>query len=160
MKFRLAGVCAPVLAAVFAIVLTPASVLAEANPANHGHHYHFGWVNHHSPPPAPAPQSGGGSASTGPSTTGPHNSFVAVVTAAAPAGQAPTVVPPDQPVLAPPPDLVIPTAQPLLAGRNAWLVAILLATVVAANITLAVLAASRGGHFALRRALAPAGIRV
>jgi len=56
--------------------------------------------------------------------------------------------------------VVIPTAQPLLAGRNAWLVAILLATLVAANITLAVLAASRGGHFALRRALAPAGIRV
>ena len=160
MKFRLAGLCAPVLAAVFAIVLTPASVLAEANPNNHGHHYHYGWVNHHSPPPAPtpAPQPGGG-----PSTTGPHNTIVAavpaVLTGQAPAEQAPAAVPPETPVLAPLPDLV-PTAQPVLAGRNAWLVAILLATLVAANVTLLVLAASRGGHYALRRTLAPVGIRV
>jgi hypothetical protein len=161
-KFRSAGLCAPLLAAVFAIVLTPASVLADANPNNHGHHYHYGWVNHHSPlpapAPAPAPQPGGGS-----STSGPHNSFVAVVPAdlagQAPAGQAPAVVPPEAPVVAPLPD-VVPTAQPVLAGPNAWLVAILLATLVAANVTLLVLAASRGGHYALRRTLAPVGIRV
>ncbi len=155
MKFRLAGLCAPLFAAVFAIVLTPASVLADANPSNHGHHYHFGWVNHHSPPPAPAPapQPGGG-----PSTTGNHNSIVAVVPAAL-AGQAPAVIPPETPVLAPPPDMIV-AGQSALAGRNAWLVAILLATLVAVNVTLAVLAASRGGHFALRRTLAPVGIRV
>jgi len=157
-KFRLAGLCAPVLAAVFAIVLTPASVLADANPSNHGHHYHFGWVNHHSPPPAPAPQPGGA-----PSTNGLHNSIVAAVpadlTGQTPAGQVPDVVPPGTPALAPPPDLV-PAAQPLPSSSNAWLVAILLATLVAANVTLLVLASSRGGHFALRRALAPVGIRV
>ena len=158
MKFRLVGLCGPILAAVFAIVLTPASVLAEANPDNHGHHYHFGWVNHHSPLSTPAPQPGGG-----PSTTGAHNSIVAVVTAAlagqAPGEQAPAVVPPETPVLGPPPD-VVPTAQPILVGRNAWLVAILLATLVAANVTLLVLAASRGGHYALQRTLAPVGLRV
>jgi len=158
-KFRLAGLCAPLFAAVFAIVLTPATVLADANPNNHGHHYHFGWVNHHSPPtPTPAPQPGGG-----PSTTGPHNSIVAALPAAltgqAPAAQAPAVVPPEAPVVAPLPD-VVPTAQPVLAGRDAWLLAILLATLVAANVTLLVLAASRGGHYALRRTLAPVGIRV
>jgi len=159
-KFRSAGLCAPLLAAVFAIVMTPATVLADANPNNHGHHYHYGWVNHHSPPapPAPVPQPGGG-----PSTGGPHNSIVAAVPAAlsgqAPAGQAPAVGPPEAPVVAPLPD-VVPTAQPVLAGPNAWLVAILLATLVAANVTLLVLAASRGGHYALRRTLAPVGIRV
>jgi len=158
-KFRSAGLCAPLLAAVFAIVLTPATVLADANPNNHGHHYHFGWANHHSPPPpTPAPQPGGG-----PSTTGPHNSIVAALPAAltgqAPAAQAPAVVPPEAPVVAPLPD-VVPTAQPVLAGRDAWLLAILLATLVAANVTLLVLAASRGGHYALRRTLAPVGIRV
>jgi len=156
-KFRLAGLCAPVVAAVFAIALTPSSVLADANPNNHGHHYHYGWANHHSPPPAPAPPPGGG-----PGTSGPHNSIVAAVpvalTGQAPTDLAPAAVPPETPVLAPP-DLV-PTAQPVLARSNAWLVAILLATLVAANVTLLVLAASRGGHFALRRALAPVGIRV
>jgi len=151
------GLCAPFLAAVFAIVLTPTSVLAYANANNHGHHYHFGWVNHHSPPPGPAPAPPP-KPGVGPSTTGLHNSIVAVVPAAL-AGQAPAVVPPETPVLAPPLDMTA-TAQPVLAGRNAWLVAILLATLVAANVTLAVLAASRAGHFALRRTLAPVGIRV
>lgn len=163
MKFRIAGLCAPFVAAVFAIVLTPSAVLADANPSNHGHHYHFGWVHHHSPPPAPQPlpQPGGGT-----TTTGPTNSIVAVVVPAnvAPANvapqalQAPTVVPPETPVLGPPD--VVTTAQPILAARNLWLVAILLATVVAVNVTLAVLAAGRGGHLAIKRALAPVGIRV
>jgi hypothetical protein len=157
-KFRSAGLWAPVLAAVFAIVLTPSSVLADANPSNHGHHYHFGWVNHHSPPPAPQPlpQPGGGT-----TTTGPTNSIVAVVVpadVAAQAPQAPTVVPPETPVLGP--RDVVTTAQPILAARNLWLVAILLAAVVAVNVTLAVLAVGRGGHLAIKRTLAPVGIRV
>ena len=101
MKFRLAGLCAPVVAAVFAIALTPSSVLADANPNNHGHHYHYGWANHHSPPPAPAPPPGGG-----PGTSGPHNSIVAAVpvalTGQAPTDLAPAAVPPETPVLAPP----------------------------------------------------------
>lgn len=155
MKFRFVGVCAPVFAAVFAVVLAPSSVLAEANPNNHGHHYHYGWVHHHSPPPvpAPAPQLGGG-----PGTTGAHNSIVAVAPVAI-APQAPTVVPPETPVLAPPPDMVV-TVQSVLAARNLWLVAILLATLVAVNVTLAVVAVGRGGHFAIKRSLAPLGIRV
>ena len=39
------------LAAVFAVVLDPKLRRgADANPNNQGHHYHFGWINHHSPP--------------------------------------------------------------------------------------------------------------
>jgi hypothetical protein len=147
------GLCAPFFAAFFAVVLTPTSALADANPNNHGHHYHLGWVNHHSPPaPAPAPKPGGG-----PATTGPKNSIVAVVQAAG-KPQASTLNP-ETPFVAPPAGLVT-TAQPAPAVRNLWLVAILLATVLAANVTLAVMAASRGGHYAIVRTFAPVGIRV
>jgi hypothetical protein len=154
-KFRLVGLCAPFLAAVFAIVLTPSAVLADANPSNHGHHYHYGWVNHHSPPPTPAPTPLPGGGTT---TTGPKSSIVAVVVPANVAPQAPAVVPPEAPALGP--TAVVTTAQPLPDARNAWLVAILLATFVAANVTLAVLALGRGGHLALTRTLAPVAIRV
>ena len=151
MKLRFAGLCAPFLAALFAVVLMPTSALADANPNNHGHHYHLGWVNHHSPP-APAPQPGGG-----PGTTGPKNSIVGVVRAAV-NPQAPTGTS-ETPVIAPPAGMVA-SAQPVPAVRNLWLVAILLATVLAANVTLAVLAAGRGGHYAIGRTLAPVRIRV
>lgn len=153
MKFRYAGLWAPLLAAVFAVVLTPSVALAAPNPNNNGHHYHYGWINHHSPPPAPAPNPGGG-----PGTNGPSNSIVTVVSAAV-GPQAPTVIPPDTPVLGPPAGMVA-TAQPVLEGRNAWLVAILLATLVAAIVTLAVLAAGRAGHYAITRTFASVGIRV
>lgn len=158
MKFRLVGLCAPFVAAVFAIVLTPVSALADANPSNHGHHYHYGWVNHHSTPPAPAPapapHPGGG-----PGTTGPHNSIVVAVLPAAPAPQAPTIVHPETPVLQPPSD-VVTAVQPLLAGQNVWLVAILLASFLAANVAAVVLLTGRAGHYAIGRALAPVGIRL
>jgi len=157
-KFRYAGLCAPFFAALFAVVLTPSSVLADANPNNHGHHYHYGWVHHHSPPPpAPTPQPGGG-----PATNGLKNSIVAVAPAAvapaAAAPQGPTVSAPDLPVVAPPD--IVPAARPLPAGRDVWLVAILLAAFVAANVAAIVLLTGRGGHYAIRRALAPLGIRV
>jgi len=145
---------APLFAAVFAVVLTPTSALADANPNNHGHHYHYGWVNHHSPPaPAPAPKRGGG-----PATNGPKSSIVTVVPAAL-APQAPTAIAPETPVVGPPAGIVT-TVESLPVVRNLWLVAILLATFLAANVTLAVLAASRGGHYAIKRAFAPAGSRV
>jgi hypothetical protein len=151
-EFRPARQLAPLLAAVFVAALAPSVALADANPNNQGHHYHYGWVHHHSPPPAPAPgPSGGGK------TTGPKNTIVAVVPAALPP-QAPTVLTPVAPVLAPPRDIVT-TAQPIAMGRDLWLVAIILAAVVAATITLAVLAVGRGGHYAIRRTLAPVGIR-
>lgn len=148
MKFRHPGLWAPFLAAVFAVVLTPSSALADANPNNHGHHYNFGWINHHSPPaPAPTPKPGGG----GTVPSGPKSSIVLVLPVAiAQAGG--TVTVPETPVVAPPAGMVA-TTQLLPDVRNLWLVAILLATVLAANITLAVLAAGRGGHYAIRRAL-------
>jgi len=74
------------------------------------------------------------------------------------ATQAPAVVPPETPVLGP--TAVVTAAQPLPDVPNAWLVAILLAMFVAADVTLAVLALGRGGHLALTRTLAPVGLRV
>ncbi len=145
MKFRFA-----VIAAVFVACLAPSTALADANPNNNGNHYHYGWVNHHSPPSAPV-----GGAANGPNP----NSLIATIVPPALAPQAPTVVPPETPVLVPPGDIVT-TAQPLAAGGNVWLVAILLAAVLAANVTLAVLATARGGHYAIRRSLAPVGIRI
>jgi hypothetical protein len=155
-EFRRAGLCAPPLAAVFVAALAPRVALADAYPNNHGHHYHHGWVHHHSPPsrthPAPAPgPSGGGK------TTGPKNTIVAVMPAAL-TPQAPTVIPPETPVLAPA-GRIVTTAEPVDVGRDLWLVAIILATVLAGAVTLGVLTVGRGGHYAIRRTLAPIGIK-
>jgi len=154
-KFRFA-----VIAAVFVACLAPSTALAAANPSNHGHHYHYGWIHHHSPPPSTNPgpataPTGGGTTSSGPNI----KSFVATVVPAALAPQAPTVIAPQAPSLVAPRD-VVKTAQPLDASRNLWLVAILLAAVVAANVTLVVLATGRAGHYVIRRTFAPVGITV
>lgn len=158
MKFRLVGLRALMLAAVFAIALAPVSALADANPSNHGHHYHYGWVHHHTPPvpPTPAPVPGGGGTGNGPS-----NNVRGVVPGAVAlqAPQAPTVLPPETPVLQPP-SSVVTTVQPLLEGQNVWLVAILLASFLAANVAAVVLLTGRAGHYAIGRALAPVGIRL
>jgi hypothetical protein len=144
-----------VMAACVVACLAPSTVLAAANPNNHGHHYHYGWVNHHSPPPtpkpAPPPHPGGGG------TTGVTNDFAGVPAAAVP--QAPSVIPPTLPVFQPPSSITT-TVAPLALAQNVWLVAILLAAAVAVNVVFAVWAAGRGGHVALRRALAPVGIRL
>jgi hypothetical protein len=153
-KFRIA-----VTAAVFVVCLAPSTALAAANPNNHGHHYHYGWINHRTPPStnpgqAPAP-AGGGSTSSGPST----KSLIANAVPASLSVQAPSAIVPGTAALVPSGGIVT-TVEPLVPGRNLWLVAVLLAAVVAANVTLAVLAAGRGGHFVIRRALAPAGSTV
>jgi len=147
-----------VMAACVVTCLAPATVLAAANPSNHGHHYHYGWANHHSLPPAPAPAPtpnpfGGGW--TG-ATTSLTNEVAGVSVAAAP--QAPGVIPPALPVLQPPGSITTSAVQ-LQPLQNVWLVAILLAAALAAGVTLAVWVAGRGAHLAMRRTLAPVGIR-
>jgi hypothetical protein len=153
-KFRIA-----VMAAVFVACLAPSTALAGANPNNHGHHYHYGWINHRTPPatnPGPNPVSaGGGSTSSGPGA----KSLIATAVPAALSPEAPSAIVPGTPELVPSGSIVT-TAEPLVPGRNLWLVTILLAAAVSASVTLAVLAIGRGGHFVIRRALAPAGSTV
>jgi hypothetical protein len=137
------------MAACIVSCLAPATVLADANPNNHGHHYHYGWAKHHSPTPTPTSHpSGGGTGVT---------SYIAGVPAAVPPQAPVTGIPPTLPELQPP-GTITTTASLIPSVPDAWLVAILLGTVLAANVALGVWAAGRGGHFALRRVLAPVGI--
>jgi hypothetical protein len=146
-----------VMAACVVACLTPTTALAAANPSNHGHHYHFGWANHHqlpAPAPAPAPKPG---PSVGGQTFGVGNQIAGAPAAAAP--EAPVAAIPLPTVL--PPGATVNTSSELIpAVPNAWLVAILLGTLLAANVALGVWLAGRGGHYALRRGLAPVGVRV
>ena len=152
MKIRFA-----VIAAVFVACLAPSTALADVGPNNPGHHYHYGWIHKNPPPPAnPGPattRGGGGATSSGQNTT----SFIAAAVPTSLAPQAPAIAPLVAPALVAPRDIVT-TAEPVVPSRDVWLVAILLAALVAANVAALVWLVGRAGHYTIRRTLAPVGI--
>ena len=148
-----------VMAACVAACLAPTTALADANPNNHGNHFHYGWVNHHSPPP-PAPNPTPNPAPN-PGPPGGNTDGVSSDVAGPPAAlsQAPAGVAPDLPVVQPP-AVITTTVVAIPSVPDAWLVAILLGSALAAGVAAAVWLTGRGGHVALRRALAPMGVRI
>ena len=133
------------------LVLAPASVLAFTPPApgNPGNHYGELLHNPHMRTGQPAPGPGGGNNNGGGNNFqnafgGTRSGFAGDSTGGLPAFQ----------FQATPLSLPQLTAGVNL-GQDAWLVVILLASLLAANVVLAVLYVSRGGHYMYRRALRP-----
>lgn len=153
------------MAAVAFVSIAPATVLAEANPNNQGNHYHYGWYKHKNPPqtpapvPVPTPSSGGTHGVPGGLPSGVPSGVTGNLNAVPPAAAplAPVELPPTS-LIQQPSGTIVTAAEPLPSLQNVWLVAILLASVTAAAVTIAVLAAGRSSHFALRRVLAVVSI--
>ena len=139
-------------AALLFLVLAPAPVLAftPPDPNSPGHHYGELIHNPHMRSGQPAPGPGGGGSNNG-GGNGFQNAFgsgrfgsAGPNTSGFPAFQFHQT----------------PLALPQLTGgvnlgQDAWLVVIILALLVAANVVLAVLYVARGCHYVYRRALRP-----
>lgn len=150
MKLNHAGLWAPIVAALLALALLPTAVLAE-NPTNNGHHYHYGWVHHKTPPNATTPP---------PTTVGtPKVKHTTVPAAVAPSGVTGAALPATE-HLVPSTSTTTPVAALVPTPvSNPWLLVIVLASIVAANVAMGVLGLARGGNFVVRRVLDPVPVR-
>lgn len=132
------------------LALAPASVLAFTPPDPNSPGHHFGELIHnpHLRSGQPAPGTGGGGGGSG---SGVQNSFGSARSGTA--GPSTGGLPAFQ--LHPTPLSLPQLTGGANLGQDAWLVVIILASLLAANVVLAVLWVSRGGHFVYRRALRP-----
>jgi hypothetical protein len=133
------------------LALAPATVLAftPPDPNSPGHHYGEYIHNPHMTSGQPAPGPGGGS--NGGGGNGSQNAFGSARSGSAGAN---TGGLPAFQFQASPLSLPQLTAGVNL-GQDAWLVVVILASLLAANVVLAVLYVARGGNYIYRRALRP-----
>jgi len=148
---RLVARDAVILLFVF-LALSPATVLAfnPPDPNSPGHHYGEYLHNKHAQTSQPPPAPGGGNNSNG-GGGGIRNAFGVLKSGAA--GPSPEALPAFhfQPV-----GRVVPQlAAESKAGLDAWWVDVILAAFIAANVALALLYVSRGGHYVVRVVLRP-----
>jgi hypothetical protein len=131
------------------LALAPASVLAFSppDPNRPGHHYGEYLHNPHLLSSAPTPGPGIGANKGG--GTGIQNAFGMARSGSS--GQNASILPPFQ-------FQATPLSLPALTGgfnvgQDAWLVVIMLASLLAANVVLGVLYVARGGNYVYRHAL-------
>lgn len=135
------------------LTLAPAPVLAftPPDPNSPGHHYGEYIHNRHMQSGQPAPGPGGGGGANGGQTVFGNGR---AGTAGATTGGLPAFE-------FHPTSLSLPQLTGgVNLGQDAWLVVIILASLVAANVALFVIYVSRGGHYVFRRALPPIPIPV